>query len=200
MHDEVATHLVVFQPSGRQGQILEGTTLLDAARQLGVDVDSICGGRQTCGKCKILVESGEFAKYAIRSDAGHLTPADAAERDYFAEHGWGQPNGARLSCSACVTGDVLVTVPPESQSRRQIIRKSASERVIEIDPLLRQVFVEVEPHRLGERGGDWERLQNALRDEWGWDGLRIDLQALRRLGPALKQGKQRATVTVWNDA
>jgi uncharacterized 2Fe-2S/4Fe-4S cluster protein (DUF4445 family) len=191
-------HLVVFQPSGRQGRVAAGTTLLEAARQLGVDVDSICGGRQTCGKCRVRIETGEFAKLAIESAADHLTPADDAERDYFARHGWGQPDGARLACSACVLDDVLVTVPPESQARKQIIRKSASERVIAVDPVVRQVYVEVEPHRLGERKGDWERLQDALRSEWDLDGLRIDLLALRLLGPALKQGKQRVTVIVWD--
>src|SRR5262245_23111876 len=200
MTDANTTHLVVFQPSGRQGQLPAGTTLLDAARQLGVDVDSICGGRQTCGKCRVRIETGEFAKHAIESAAGHLTPADEAERDYFARHGWGQPDGTRLACAACVLDDVLVTVPPESQARKQIIRKSASERVIAVDPVVRQVYVEVEPHRLGERKGDWERLQDALRREWGLDGLRIDLPALRQLGPALKQGKQRVTVTVWDAA
>ena len=195
----MTNHRVVFQPSGRQGSVAEGTTLLDAARQLGVDVDSICGGRQTCGKCKILVENGEFAKYALESSAAHLSPADATEIDYFAHHG-GLPNGARLSCAACVSGDVLVTVPPESQSHRQIIRKTATERVIEVDPTVRQVFVEVEQHELGARKGDWERLQEALEREWGFQKLRIDLQALRRLGPALKSGKHRITVIVWNDA
>ncbi|HNP71322.1 MAG TPA: ASKHA domain-containing protein [Kouleothrix sp.] len=199
MNETPTTYRVVFQPSGRQGTVAEGTSLLDAARQLGVDVDSICGGRQTCGKCKILVESGEFAKYAISSAGGHLTPADATEQGYFADHG-GMPTGARLACAACVRGDVLVTVPPESQSHRQIIRKTATERTIAIDPTVRQVFVEVEPHALGARKGDWERLQDALRREWGWDGLRIDLQALRRLGAALKSGKQRISVVVWNDA
>jgi uncharacterized 2Fe-2S/4Fe-4S cluster protein (DUF4445 family) len=200
MPDTQPTHLVIFQPSGRQGQVADGTSLLDAARQLGVDVDSICGGRQTCGKCKVLLETGAFAKHAIESAAEHATPAGAEERDYFAQRGWGEPNGARLSCAACVAGDLLVTVPPESQSHKQIIRKSASERVIAIDPVLRQVFIEVEPHRLGERQGDWERLQDALRREWALDRLRIDLQALRLLGPALKAGKQRVTVVVWNDA
>jgi uncharacterized 2Fe-2S/4Fe-4S cluster protein (DUF4445 family) len=200
MPEVSTTHLVVFQPSGHQGHVVAGTTLLDAARQMGVDVDSICGGRQTCGKCKVLVETGAFAKHAIESSAEHVTAAGVEEREYFAQRGWGQPNGARLSCAACVAGDLLVTVPPESQSHRSIIRKSASERVITIDPVLRQVFVEVEPHRLGERQGDWERLQDALRREWALHGLRIDLQALRLLGPALKAGKQRVTVVVWNDA
>ncbi|HNP85542.1 MAG TPA: ASKHA domain-containing protein [Kouleothrix sp.] len=192
-------HRVVFQPSGRQGAVADGTSLLDAARQLGVDVDSICGGRQTCGKCKILVENGAFAKYALDSSAAHLSPADATETDYFAYHG-GMPQGARLACAACVHGDVLVTVPPESQSHRQIIRKTATERVIEVDPIVRQVYVEVEPHELGARKGDWERLQDALAREWGFANLRIDMQVLRRLGPALKSGKHRITVIVWNDA
>src|SRR5438876_7852381 len=121
MTDTPPTHLVVFQPSGRQGQIAAGTTLLEAARRLGVDVDSICGGRQPCGKCKVLVESGAFAKYAIESAFDHVTPADDAERDYFARHGRSASDGARLSCAACVLDDVLVTVPPESQARKQII-------------------------------------------------------------------------------
>jgi uncharacterized 2Fe-2S/4Fe-4S cluster protein (DUF4445 family) len=173
--------------------------LLEAARQLGVDVDSICGGRQTCGKCKVIVESGDFAKYAITSSPNHLTPADATEQDYFARHPKQYSEGARLACTACITGDVLVTVPPESTQRKQIVRKSATERAIEIDPILRQVFVEVEPHQLGARDGDWERLQKALKREWQLDGLRIDLLALRQLTPALKAGKHKVTVTVWNE-
>ncbi len=199
MSESQSTHLVVFQPSGRQRRVAEGMSLLDAARQLGVDIDSICGGRQTCGKCKILIETGAFAKHAIESSSAHVTPVDEAERAYFARHPASNGGGARLSCAACVMGDVLVTVPPESQARKQIIRKTATERAITIDPIVRQVFVEVEPHRLGERRGDWERLQEALHREWGFGGLRIDLQALRRLGPALRDGKQQITVIVWND-
>ena len=86
MAEITADHLVVFQPSGRQGRVAEGTSLLEAARHLGVDVDSICGGRQTCGKCKIRVETGSFPKYAIESDGDHLTLPDETERDYFERH------------------------------------------------------------------------------------------------------------------
>lgn len=193
------THRVIFQPSGRQGTVEEGTTLLDAARAHGVDIDSICGGRQTCGKCKILVEDGSFAKHGIESVGAHLTPPSEAETAYFARHPGANAAGARLSCVACVQGDVLITVPPESQARKQIIRKSATERAISVDPVLRQVLVEVEQHRLGERDGDWERTQQALEREWGFRNLAIDLQALRRLGPALRAGKQQISVIVWNE-
>lgn len=203
MIDERSTHLVVFQPAGRQGRVAAGTTVLDAARQLGVDVDSICGGRQTCGRCRIRVESGAFAKHAIDSAPGHLTEAAAAEQSCLATRFGETPAQARLSCAAAIVGDIVVTVPIESQTRKPIARKSAADRLIELEPTLREVFVEVAPHRLGERDGNWERLQTALRDEWRLGlsppGLRIDLPALARLTPALRDGKQRVTVVVWND-
>jgi uncharacterized 2Fe-2S/4Fe-4S cluster protein (DUF4445 family) len=195
-----STARVIFQPSGRQGELPAGGTLLEAARQMGVDVDSICGGRQTCGKCKVIVQQGSFAKFGVESATDHVTAADAAELAYFAGHPSAHAPGARLACAACVLGDVVITVPPESQSRKQVIRKSASERAIVIDPILRQMYVEVEENFLGGRKGDWERLQEALHREWEQEHLRIDLHALRRLGLALKAGKQRVTVTIWNGA
>lgn len=218
------THQVIFQPSGRQGRVAEGTTLLDAARQLGVDIDSICGGRQTCGKCKVIVEDGQFPKYGVTSSLDHVTPMGEDEACYFAKHpsplithqsSNHQPSvttdrlpvtAYRLSCAACLTGDVLVTVPPESARRRQVVRKDARDRPITIDPILRQMFVEVEPNTLGGRKGDWERLQEALNREWGLRGLRIDIHALRQLTPALRAGKPaapggnpRVTVVVWDE-
>jgi len=196
---EIKRHRVVFQPSGRQGEVAEGTSLLEAARELGVDVDSICGGRQTCGKCKVIVEAGAFVKHGITSSPQHLTEPDVTEREYYARHPKQFSEGARMSCTAHVCGDVLVTVPPESTQRKQIVRKSATERVVEIDPILRQVYVEVERHELGQRRGDWERLQEALQREWGFEHLQIDLPALRLLSQALNAGKHKVTVIVWNE-
>jgi uncharacterized 2Fe-2S/4Fe-4S cluster protein (DUF4445 family) len=192
-------HKVIFQPSGRQGSVAHGTSLLEAARQLGVDVDSVCGGRVTCGKCKLLVETGDYAKYGISSATDHVTPATADELDYARRHASKWSENARLSCVACVQGDVLVTVPPESQRRKQVIGKGARDLAIDIDPMLRQVYVEVAAHELGMRDGDWERLQHALKREWRLDGLSIDLPALRQLTPAIRNGKQSVTVTVWNE-
>jgi uncharacterized 2Fe-2S/4Fe-4S cluster protein (DUF4445 family) len=60
---------IVFTPSGRQGRVPHGTSVLAAARQLGVDIDSVCGGRAMCGRCQVNVGVGEFAKHGIRSGA-----------------------------------------------------------------------------------------------------------------------------------
>ena len=188
--------LVVFMPSGRRGHFAEGTTILEAARDLGVGIESICSGRLTCGKCKVRVEAGQFAKDAITSAADHLTPAGGDERDLLhAMHA----DDCRLSCTARVTGDVLIYVPEESRAHKQIIRKAAGERVIDIDPAVRQVYVQVEDAALGEHRGDWRRVQDALEREAGLVDLTIDLPALRKLQPALRQAKRALTVIIWNE-
>jgi uncharacterized 2Fe-2S/4Fe-4S cluster protein (DUF4445 family) len=191
-------HLVIFQPSGRRGEVAEGTPLLDAARDLGVEIESICAGQQTCGKCKILVEEGVFPKHGIQSSPAHLSPMGEAERAYW-ERRKSAGHGYRLSCAATVQGQLLVTVPEESQARKQIVRKGATERVIELDPAVRQYYVNVTPSTLGDDRGDWELLQAALRDHFDLTGLRIDLPALRTLQDTQRAGQWGVTVSVWDD-
>ena len=100
-------HLVILQPSGRRGLVEEGTSLRAAARELGVEIESICAENATCGKCMVLVEEGRFEKYNIHSKREHLSPVSADETAYFArrpkllkDRGW-EVGQVRLSCQAC---------------------------------------------------------------------------------------------------
>lgn len=188
--------LVIFMPSGRRGRVAPGQSLLDAARRMGVEIESICGGRLTCGKCKVRVEEGAFQKHGLTSTPANLSPPNAEEQHLLERI---NSTDCRLSCSAFVYGDLLVTVPEESRAQKQIIRKSATERVVEIVPAIRQVYVEVDQPQLGEHRGDWGRLQDALADQWQLENLSIDLKALQRLQPALRQGKWAVTVILWQD-
>ncbi len=187
---------VIFMPSGRRGQVAQGESLLEAARMLGVGIESICGGRLTCGKCKVRIEEGQFQKHGITSSPGHVSPPSADEIELMRSLG---ENGYRLSCQTYVQGDALVFIPEEARAQKQIVRKSATERVIEIDPAVRQVYVEVESAELGEHRGDWGRLQDALAADWNLEALTIDLHALQKLQPALRKGKWGVTVTLWQD-
>src|SRR3954463_14850065 len=108
--------LVVFTPSGKRGRFKLGTPLLQAARSLGVDVDSVCGGRALCGRCQVLVMEGDFAKHGVNSRADNLTPLSAAEQHYGERRSL--PAGYRLSCSALIEGDLVVDVPASSQVHR----------------------------------------------------------------------------------
>ena len=136
-----ADALVVFTPSGKRGRFAHGTNLLDAARSLGVDLDSVCGGRGICGRCQVVVSEGEFAKHGISSGADHLTPFSLPEQTYRDRSGLAPER--RLGCHACVVGDLVVDVPPESQLHRQVVRKEADAHAIEVDPIVRLHYVEV---------------------------------------------------------
>ena len=114
-------HRVVFTPSGKRGEFPEGTSLLSAARSLGVDLDSVCGGRGICGRCQVLVMEGEFAKHGVRSTQSHTTEFAAVEQRYAARASL--PAGHRLSCQAKVCGDLVIDVPLASQVHRQVVRK-----------------------------------------------------------------------------
>ncbi len=198
--DSVATNgtvKVIFQPSGRQGEIPMGMTLLEVARRMGVEIESICGGHQTCRKCKIFVEAGDFAKFGVKSDPDHLTPPGERELKYAERYNF-EP-GARMSCACQVTGDVVIRVPEESQTRKQVVRKAAGvDRPLTVDPIMRLHYVELPAPHLKDHRGDWERLQDELRSVHSLDNLRIDLTVLRALQPTLAAGNRALTVTVWH--
>ena len=193
-----AEPLVIFTPSGRRGRFEPGTTVLDAARKLGVDIDSVCGGRGICGRCQVEQSVGEFAKHGITSAPDHLTPFGPVEATYRDTKGLGA--GRRLGCVTHIRGDVVVDVPPESQVYRQVVRKGLDVRDFHLDPVVRLHYVEVEPPQLASPSGDLFRLGEALAAEWDLHDLDADLHVIRALQPALESGKFAVTVAVHDRA
>jgi len=196
----LADHMVVFTPSGRRGRFADGTTVLEAARRLGVDIDSVCGGRGICGRCQVEVSEGEHAKHGIVSRATHLTPVSAVERAYARQRTLRA--GRRLGCTASLTGDVVIDVPPESQVYRQVVRKEADAHPIEVDPVVRLHTVEVARPDLAGATSDLTRLREALEREWSLTGLDFDphvvvaLQRALRSSDTVSQGPGAWSVTV----
>jgi uncharacterized 2Fe-2S/4Fe-4S cluster protein (DUF4445 family) len=187
-------HLVVFTPSGRRGRFGEGASLLDAARALGVDLDSVCGGRGICGRCQVVVSEGVFAKHGIESRRSHLTGFSEPERLYRSRSGLAEDR--RLGCHTRLLGDVVIDVPPDSQIHRQVVRKEADAHAIEVDPVVRLHYVEVREPDMRDPAADLRRLKQALEREWGLTNLDADLHVLRSLQRALREGEWTATVAV----
>jgi uncharacterized 2Fe-2S/4Fe-4S cluster protein (DUF4445 family) len=185
---------VIFTPSGRRGRVPAGTTVLDAARRLGVDIDSVCGGRGICGRCAVTPAFGEFAKHGIVAGPDNLSPAGELEAAYRAEHDLAADR--RLSCAAHLRADAVIDVPPESQVHRQVVRKDLAARPFELDPVTRLHTVDVTPPDLATPTGDLGRLFDALEAEWGLRDLAADLAVVRALQPALATGDHRVTVAV----
>ncbi len=186
--------LVIFTPSGKRGRFAAGTPVLTAARQLGVDLDSVCGGRGICSKCQITPSYGEFPKHGVTVGADALSEWNAVEDRYDQKRGL--KKGRRLGCQAKVMGDVVIDVPPESQMHRQVVRKRAEAREIVLNPAIRLHYVEVEEPDLHNPSGDLERLTRALKAEMELDALEIDPHLLRPLQPTLRKGGWKVTAAV----
>ena len=189
---------VVFTPSGRRGSFPVNTPLLHAARVLGVDIDSVCGGRGLCGRCQIICAEGSFAKHQIDSNSSHLSPVCATEIKY-GERKTPLANGRRLSCHTLLLDDVVIDVPPESQVHRQIVRKDAEYRDISLDPATRLYYVQVDEADMHVPKGDLQRLIEALEQAWELPNLVCDNTLLKALQPALAKGKRGITVAVYKN-
>jgi uncharacterized 2Fe-2S/4Fe-4S cluster protein (DUF4445 family) len=192
-----ADPLVIFTPSGKRGRFPAGTPVLHAARQLGVDLDSVCGGRGICSKCQITPSFGEFSKHGVTVSADALTEWNAVEERYKSIRGL--VDGRRLGCQARIQGDVVIDVPPESQVHRQVVRKAVTARDIVMDPAVRLFFIEVAEPDMDEPLGDLERLADALAAQWQVMRPRVALSVLARLQPALRKGQWQVTVALHQD-
>ncbi|MEM8578926.1 MAG: ASKHA domain-containing protein [Pseudomonadota bacterium] len=190
MHDP----LVVFTPSGKRGHFPVGTPILTAARQLGVDLDSVCGGRGICSKCQITPSYGEFPKHGMTVRDSALSEWNKVEERYKSKRGL--TPGRRLGCQATVQGDVVIDVPPESQVHKQVVRKEAAARDIRLDPVVKLYYVEVQEPDMHDPSGDLERLRAALYSQWRLENVHADLHILQILQPVLRKGNWKITAAV----
>ncbi|CDZ35490.1 Uncharacterized metal-binding protein [Neorhizobium galegae bv. officinalis] len=189
--------LVLFMPSGKRGRFPVGTPVLDAARQLGVYVESVCGGRATCGRCQVSVQEGHFAKHGITSANDHLSPLGPKEERY--DRVRGLPEGRRLSCSTQILGDLVVDVPQDTVINAQVVRKAADERVFDRNPAIRMCYVEVEEPDMEKPLGDLDRLKAALAAEWHFDELDVDFHLIPKVQQILRKGEWKVTAAIHKD-
>ena len=214
---------IVFTPSGKRGSFDGGTKVLDAARQLGVDIDSVCGGRAICGRCQINVLVGDFAKHNIHSDFDSVTDITEAEKKYAQRRGLDEDR--RLSCQSILKSDVVIDVPASSQVHQQVVRKENESHDIDINPIIKPYYVNVAKQKekslkkqsnfslheiktfkisveepdMHKGTGDLSRLKAALCEEWGLDNLTCSLEVLQSLQTVLREGEWKVTVAVRNN-
>ncbi|MFV2035721.1 MAG: ASKHA domain-containing protein, partial [Halocynthiibacter sp.] len=186
--------LVVFTPSGKRGRFAVGTPVLTAARQLGVDLDSVCGGRGICSKCQITPSYGAYPKHGVTVASDALSDWNAVEQRYQDKRGL--IAGRRLGCQARIQSDVVIDVPPESQLHRQVVRKRAEARDITLNPSVRLYYIEVDEPDMQDPSGDLERLVAAVREQWDLADLQADFHILHALQPILRKGGWKVTVAV----
>lgn len=190
-------HTVIFQPSGVRGMVDDGITILDASRQLGADVESLCGGKGICGKCKVRIEEGYFPKYRVNSTVASVEKIGNVNEKFLNRQQLRQDY--RISCHTRIHGDIVVFVPEESRKGLQVIRKEATRRKIKLKPAVKRYYVELAPATLHDNLGDFERLQAELNRRFKLKNLTIDYPVLLCLQKLVRQGDWKVTVSVWNN-
>jgi uncharacterized 2Fe-2S/4Fe-4S cluster protein (DUF4445 family) len=195
MHN--ADPMVIFQPSGRRGRVPVGTTVMEAARMLGVGIEALCGGEQVCGKCRVRIESGPFPKFGIESDRANAGRWRNAENEHLSTED--RAEGFRLACAAQIGGDLLIYVPEASRPGKQVVSKDARPIDIDCDPAVKTYPVELQPATLADPTGDLERLVRGLEASHGIGGLAIDVHPLRELQRCVREGRGTVTASIWMD-
>ncbi len=186
---------VRFLPADYKVDAVQGDILLDIAMDAGVHINAACGGEGACGKCRVIIQSGEVTS----KENSAISPEDY-ERGY------------RLACQTRIKGDVEVFVPEESQLDKTAVkgaraREHAGRHIVsqEIEklvggawynPALKKFFVELQPPTLDDNASDLSRLLRALKQQHNLENISIDFLLLKGLSRALREAKWKVTVTI----
>ncbi len=146
-------HRIVFMPSELQGVAIDNETILSAARSAGEGIETICGGKGSCGKCKVRILEGKFDQFSINSSLNHIKFMTNDKEEI--KEKYNLLDDERLACQTGVCNDVVVFVPEESRVGRLLVRKETVEKTIEIDPIIRKYTIDLNPPSLKDTVGDW---------------------------------------------
>ncbi len=183
--------VVHFEPSGLKTEVQSGSTLLEAAHKVGIYLSSICGGDGYCGKCKVIINDGQFQC----RPSNLLTPQEV------------QGNMV-LACQTKILSDITVTVPKShSLEPSQILTDSNAHRfseltpskrstAFEIDPLIQKLYLEMKPPSVSDHTADHERLYLAIRQQIDVPVMQTGFRILQKLSQVLKSSDYKVTVTI----
>jgi uncharacterized 2Fe-2S/4Fe-4S cluster protein (DUF4445 family) len=176
---------LIFQPEGKHVKVISGSTILEAAKAAGVDLTSVCGGLGTCGKCKVIVESGDVSSLTL------------AERKLLSEAEISL--GYRLACQTIVTGRMVIRVPEESRTGKQRLQAEGIETRVEPNPCVKKYFVKLAKPTLSDLRSDADRLLDALQAIYGLRELKLEYEVLQRLPLVLRESDWEVTAIIYEE-
>lgn len=179
---------VRFLPEGIRGVVTPGTQVDQAARNLGTDLQSVCGGHGKCGKCRVrLLNPAGFGQ-----PAKHLSPPTHQEANLLSDKELSE--GWRLACQSRILTDVTFNIPEESRSGRQVIRKASGSVSVALDPAVRLRAMKVPVADLKNPSSDWKRLASRIAFGSGEAPLYPDVAMLKTLPEILSRGEETSAV------
>jgi uncharacterized 2Fe-2S/4Fe-4S cluster protein (DUF4445 family) len=178
---------VIFYPGKEIGDVADGENLLRVAAAAGLYITASCGGNQTCGKCKIVIESG-----TIEGGISEKLTDEEIKKGY------------RLACVSKVRSDLIVKIPPESQlADKRLLEEAVSKRLLipetikdlipeyELKPLLNKFYLELPQPTKEDNIDDFSRIKRSLKKT-----CTIDLFPLKKLPNILREADFKITITL----
>jgi len=190
---EQKTCSIRFEPSGLKVKVPQGTVLLEAARKVGMYLSSICGGDGYCGKCKVIVNEGQFRS----NPTTLLTPEETREN-------------VVLACQTKVLSDMIVTIPKshalvtdqilisDDASRFSALAGDVSEKAFDFKPLVQKIYLELSPPTVQDHTADHERLNVAIRNstDISVPVMQMGFRILQELPRLLREADYKVTATI----
>lgn len=184
---------ITFLPDEKNIEVNKGTSILEALEKAGISIDTPCGGKGICGKCKVLINKG-------------ITAAASIEKEFLSEEEI--EKGFRLACQTKVFKDSIIEIPMEirldfnnvfsSKLKGDIhhIKKGFS-----IDSDLRKVFLNLEKPSLDDQRSDWERIKDglSLKKIKNVSNLKIPVEILKKIPDLVRESGFKITVTLYNN-
>ena len=184
---------IIFLPDKKNIEVNKGTTALEALEKAGINIDTPCGGKGICGKCKILINKG-------------ITTATPIEEELLSEEEI--KKSFRLACQAKLFKDTIIEVPSEIRLDFKRVFSSNLKGDINrikknfaLDSNLKKVFLDLEKPSLDDQRSDWERIKDGLSLEKieNISNLKISLQVLKKIPLLIRKADFKITVTICNE-
>ncbi len=178
---------VTFEPSGKVVETVAGSSLLEAAAAADVHLNASCNGKGLCGKCKLVVASGN-----IESEPSALLSDDEIRKGYV------------LACQSRVTGDAVVRIPEETLERKLKVAGMGREAtgrlqglVAATEPMLREIPLDLSPPTIEDAVSDLDRLNRGLkRQDCDIEKLNVGIAVMRQLAEVMRESRWKVTASV----
>jgi len=184
---------ITFLPDKKNIEVYEGTTILEALKRAGINIDTPCGGKGTCGKCKVLVVEG-------------ITAASPIEKKFLSEEKIGK--GFRLACQTKLFEDAVIEIPLEIKLDFEKVYSpnlkgdiNHIENNFAIDSNLKKVFLGLEKPSLDDQRSDSQRIKDklSLSKVEGISDLKISIETLKKIPTLIRKAGFKVTVTILNN-
>src|SRR3990172_2523372 len=157
---------------------------LKAIREAGIGIKSVCGGKGTCGKCRIIL-----------LDESRNAPTEREQKILTSDE---IEHGVRLACQQTFDKNTTIYIPASSLTEEQKLQVTGVETEFEPDPPCRKYYIGLSGPTLSDMESDFSRIKKSLHDKYGLDIKTIDFKVLHEMPAALRENSWKATVSVRN--